>query len=136
MASKDSHNNLNFAVALNIGAISSNTTTNGAIIDTQGYESVEFVIQSGTLTDGGYAPTITEGDASDLTGGTATAAADLLGTLAGATFAATDDNVVKKIGYKGSKRYVRLNIVSTGVTTGGTLGATVVRGHARSKPVA
>ncbi|MBX4992279.1 hypothetical protein ABID08_000709 [Rhizobium binae] len=136
MASRDLHNNLGVAVALNIGAISSNTTTNGAIIDTQGFESVEFVIQSGTLTDGSYAPTITEGDQANLSDGSATAAADLLGTAASATFAATDDNVAKKIGYKGGKRYIRLNIVSTGVTTGGTLGATAIKGNARNRPVA
>jgi len=136
MASRDIHNNLGAVVALNIGAISSNTTTNGAIVDTQGFEAVEFFIQSGTLTDGSYAPTVTEGNASDLSDGSATAAGDLLGTLAGATFAATDDNAVKKIGYKGGKRYVRLNIVSTGVTTGGTLGAVAVKGVARNKPVA
>jgi len=136
MASRDLHDNIGVSVALNTGAISSNTTTSGAIIDTAGFESIEFVIQSGTLTDGSYAPTITEGNESNLSDGSATAAADLLGTAAAATFVAADDNAAKKIGYKGGKRYVRLNVVSTGVTTGGTLSAVAIKGNARSKPVA
>lgn len=132
MASKDLHNNIGVVNALDSTAIGSNTTTNGEVIDTAGFESIEFVIKSETLTDGSYAPTITEGDESDLSDGAT--ATDLIGAASDATFAATDDNTVKKIGYKGGKRYVRLNIVSTGVTTGGTLSAVAVKGNARSKP--
>lgn len=136
MASRDLHNNVEPKVALNIAAISTNAATNGAIIDTSGFESVEFIVQSATITDGTYTPSLTEGDASDLTGGNAVATADLIGTVAGATFAATDDNVVKRIGYKGNKRYVRLTLTSAGVTTGGTLGAIAVLGHPHSAPTA
>lgn len=133
---RDLHHNLNLTTALNTAAIGSNTTTNGAIIDTKGFSSLEFAIKSGTLTDGTYTPALTEGDASDLSDGTAVAAGDLLGTIAGATFAATDDNKVKKIGYTGGKRYVRLSLVTTGVTTGGTIGAIAIQGHPSFAPVA
>ncbi|MGK9199017.1 hypothetical protein [Sinorhizobium meliloti] len=136
MASKDLHNNIGVAVALNNGSIASNTTTNGVIIDTAGFESIEFVVQSGTITDGTYTPGITAGDASDLSDGATVAAPDLLGTNAGAQFVAADDNVAKKIGYKGGKRYVRLHVLSTGVTTGGTFSAVAIKGNARSAPVA
>lgn len=136
MASRDLHNNIEPKVALNSAAITTNTTTNGVIVDTAGFESVEFVILSAALTDGTYTPSITEGDASDLSGGSATATADLIGTVAGATFAATDDNTVKRIGYKGSKRYVRLNLTSAGTTSGGTLGAIAVLGHPHDAPTA
>ena len=132
---RDLHHNLSFAPAINPAAIASNTATHGVIIDTKGFDSLEFVIQSGTLTDGTYTPSLIEGDDPTLSDGAAVTAGDLLGTVAGATFAATDDNKVKKIGYRGNKRYVRLTITSAGVTTGGTLGAVAVQGHPRSAPV-
>lgn len=131
---RDLHNSIKASPALNPAAISSNTATNGAIIDLAGYESLEFVIVSGTLTDGTYTPSIIVGDASDLSDGAAATGSDLLGTIAGATFAATDDNKAKKIGYVGNKRYARLTITTTGVTTGGTVGAVAIQGSPRSAP--
>ncbi len=133
---RDLHHNIAVSTAMNTAAITSNTATNGVIIDTKGYDSLEFVIKSGTLTDGTYTPSLTEGDASDLSDGSAVAAGDLLGTVAGATFAAADDNKAKKLGYRGNKRYVRLVITTTGVTSGGTIGAVAVQGHPASVPVA
>jgi hypothetical protein len=56
------------------------------------------------------------------------AASQVLGT---AVFAATDDNVVKSLSYLGSKRYARVKIVSTGVTTGGTFSALAILGRQR-----
>lgn len=129
---RDLHNNLTFSNALDTAAITSDTTTAGDIIDTKGNNSVEFVIQSGTLTDGAYAVLIEEGEAADLSDAAAVADADLLGTEANAGFALTDDNTVKSIGYIGSMRYVRLSIVSTSTTSGGTLGAiAVLKPHMR-----
>lgn len=136
---KDLHSNLAVAVAKTIAAISSNTTTNGSIIDTDGYHSVEFSILSGALTDGSYAPKIEVGNESDLSDAVtvSTDSEKILGTVAGATFAATDDNAVKKIGVRADGyRYVRLSIVSTGVSTGGTLGAVALLGHPTIAPVA
>jgi hypothetical protein len=122
------------SVALNNQAISTDTTTNGNIIDTRGYESVLFVMQSATLTDGTYTPLIQEGDDSGLSDAAAVADADLTDTEAGQAFAATDDNATKKIAYVGSKRYVRLNIVSASTSSGGTLGAVAILGHPLSAP--
>lgn len=116
-------------VGLNIQAISSDTTTNGAIIDTKGFESVFFVFQSATITDGTYTALIQEGDESDLSDASAVADADLVGTEANAAFAAADDNEVRRIAYVGGKRYVRFNVVSASTTTGGTVGAVAVLGN-------
>jgi hypothetical protein len=132
----DLHNIIHLAPALNTTAITTNTTTAGVIIDMQGYGAVEFAIQSATLTDGAYTPLIQEGSLSNLSDATTVAAVDLLGTIASATFALTDDNVVKKICYIGSKRYVRLSIVSTSVTSGGSISAIAIQGKARDFPVA
>lgn len=134
---KDMKNNIKVSNALNIQAIATNTTTAGAIIDTKGFGDLTFVFQTGTITDGDYTLLIHEGNNSALSDAAAVADADLLGTEAAASFTAdTDDNKVSKIGYRGNKRYVRLSVVSTNVTTGGTVGATAVQGHPQFAPVA
>jgi hypothetical protein len=132
--SKDLHANVKISKAMSVTAISGNGTTNGDIIDRAGYQSVVFALLSGTLTDGTYTPSITEGDAADLSDGAD--ATDLHGTVAGATFAATADNAVKKLGYRGSKRYIRLNVTAAGVTTGGTISAIAIQGGPEIAPVA
>ena len=129
MASRDLHSNIAVATALKHTTISANGATNGEIIDTLGYDSVEFVIVAGTLTDGTYTPSLTVGDASDLSDGAT--ATKLLGTIAGATFAATDDDKTKKFGYSGHRRYVRLTMTAASVTTGGMLAAVAVLGHSK-----
>jgi hypothetical protein len=132
---RDLHNNVKVSPAINPAAIvNGNTTTVSATIDTQGFESVEFVIVSGTITDGTLTPAIYEGDQANMSDEAANTT-ELLGTIAGATFATTDDNVTKKIGYRGSKRYVRLKITQAGATTGGYFCAIAVQGHARYTPV-
>lgn len=134
---KDLHNNVSPVVALNIGSIGSNTTTAGAIIDTKGYGALEFIIQSGAITDGTFTPLVEEGDESNLSDSAAVSDDNLFGTEAGAAFVAADDNRVKRVGYwVGAKRYVRLSLVSSGVTTGGTLGAIAVRANADHLPTA
>lgn len=135
MGLKDLHNNITAKQALAPGAITSNTTTNGTEVDRQGFEQVEFLILAGTITDGAYAVEVQESDTSG-SGYTAVADNDLLGTEAGAGIVAADDNTVKKIGYRGIKRYVRLVVTSTGVTTGGTLGAIAVLGSPHVAKVA
>lgn len=132
---RDLHHNIGPVVALDTTAISSDITTQGNIVDLQGYGAVEFLIQSGTLTDGTYTPLLEEGDASDLSDASAVADANLLGTEATAAFAATEDDTVKRLGYCGSKRYVRLSIVSTSTSSGGTLSALAVRGRPANAPV-
>jgi hypothetical protein len=136
---KDIHNGIKVASARNVAAISSNTTSAGNIIDTAGHESVEFLIYSGTITDGSYAPLIAVGNEADLSDAVtvSTDADKIIGTVALATFAAADDNAVKKIGVRADGyRYVRLSLVSTGVSSGGTLGAVALLGHATIEPVA
>lgn len=133
---RDLHDNIKAEVAFNTAAITSDTTTNGNIIDMQGFGSVEFIIQSGTLTDGTYTPLLKEGDAANLSDAETVDAADLTGTIAGATFAASDDNKAKKVGYIGNKRYVRLSIVSASTTSGGTVSAVAVKANAADAPVA
>ena len=136
MAKRELKSTTSPVVALNTSSISSDTTTNGDIIDTAGFESILFVIQSGTLADGTYTPLIQEGDDSGLSDASAVADADLTNTEASVAFAASDDNAVKSIAYVGSKRYVRLNIVSASTSSGGTVSAVAVKGNPISAPAA
>jgi hypothetical protein len=118
---------------------SGNATLTSSIIDRSGYESLDFLFLSGAITDGTFTITVYESDASDMTGETAVAAADLIGLTAGAstfTFVDTEDNTAKKVGYKGLKRYVRAKAVQSGATTGGFLTCIALQGHPRFAPVA
>ena len=132
---KELYSSYKVSNAFDTQAITSDTTTAGDIIDTAEYGSILFVIQSGTLTDGTYTVLIQEGDESNLSDATAVADADLTNTEASASFAATDDNTVTKIGYVGSKRYVRLSLVSASTSSGGTLGAIAIQGSPITAPV-
>lgn len=129
----DLHHEVVSRVGLNIGAIATDTDTDGAIIDTAGYESLEFFIQSGTITDGTYTAQLFHGNDSGLSDAAQLTGEEVLGS---AVFVAADDNASKRIGYVGKKRYVRLRIVSTGTTTGGTLGAQAVLGTPHHAPTA
>lgn len=131
MGQRDIHNHIEHKVALNLQNITSDTATVGNILDMQGFESIEFLITAGAITDGAYAILIEEGDDSGLSDAAAVADADLLGTEALAAFTATDDNKVSKIGYIGQKNFVRISIVSTGTTSGGFFAVVATLGHPR-----
>jgi hypothetical protein len=134
MTTRDMHNNIQPDPALVIQDIVSDTTTVGIIIDTSGFESVEFVILSGFLRDGAYVPLIQDGDDSGLSDAAAVSDTFLLGTESAASFASTDDDKTKRIGYVGKKRYVRLSIVSTSVLDGGYLSAVAIKGNPSNAP--
>lgn len=133
MIRKDLHNNLVVKNAFNTAAISSSTTTTGNIIDLQGYDAIEFLAQMGNWTDGVYTPAITEGNDSGLSDGAVVSNADnLFGTAAAMATALNADNTVGRIGYRvGKFRYVRLDFVSTSVSTGtAALSATAILSNA------
>lgn len=116
---KDLHHNLSVVQAFNSATVSSSTTTNGVVIDTRGYGSIEFILSLGTRTDGTYTPLIEESDNPDMSSSNAVADSDLFGTEANGAVAAT--NGVGRVGmWIGKKRYVRMSVVSSGVTSGST----------------
>ncbi|HEY9369263.1 hypothetical protein [Streptomyces sp.] len=118
------------AVSQSLVPAARTATGNGTSVDRTGYEAVTVVIVSGVITDGTlYTFEVKESD--DNSTFTAVADADLIGTEP--ALAATDDNVVREVGYKGRKRYVRVDLVgATGSpSTGGVFGAFVVLGKGR-----
>jgi hypothetical protein len=132
---RDIHNNLKPSRGISPAAIiAANGTTTGQTIDVSEFGSLEFLFQSGAITDGTFTVTVYEGDAANMSDEAAVADADLLG--AEPVFADTDDNTVKRVGYIGSKRYVRAKVVQAGATTGGFIACIAVQGHPRTAPVA
>lgn len=126
---RDLHSNIKQEVALDIQAISTDTTTAGNIIDTKGFQGLEFINFSGTITDGDYALLIEHGDEANLSDAAAVPDADLIGTEADASFTSDDDDdKALRLGYIGEKRYVRASIVSTNTSTGATLGVLAILG--------
>lgn len=122
------------AKALASGTVQTGTT-NGIAVDLgQGgnnFRDVLFVIHSGTLTDGSYAVTVEESDASG-SGFAAVDSARVQGSLP--TFASSDDNVWNAFGVRPTKRYVRVVITATSATTGGVLAATAILGSGSNNP--
>lgn len=112
-------------------------TTNGLAIDTavfnNNFRDVLFTVHSAALTDGSYAVTVEESDASG-SGYAAVESWRVQGSLP--TFALTDDNVWNSFGVRPSKRYVRVVVTATGATTGGVIGATAVLGGGSLNPPA
>lgn len=129
----DLHHSTKDSVGLDSQTISTDTTTLGNIIDMQGYESCEFILISGTITDGAYAVTLLEDDAAGMGSAAAVSSDHQLGD---ADFALADDDTSKRMGYIGKKRYVRVKIVSTATTSGGVFAGVCIQGAAKSQPVA
>ena len=131
----DLHHKVSQSAGLTSQTIGSNTTTLGEIIDTKGFTALEFLLLSGTLTDGAYAVTLLEALEGDPTMAAATAVSTEE-TLGDADYALDDDDTAKRIGYIGKQRYVRLSVVSSAVTTGGNLAAVALLGGPAHQPVA
>jgi hypothetical protein len=125
MSVKDMKNNVVVSNAFDIQAIATDTTTSGDIIDTQGFDSVTFVVQSGAYTDGTYTVNIQVGDDSGLSDAADATAVELIGTEPALSAA----NGTGRVGTLTNKRYARMQIVSTSTTTGATIGGTVILGH-------
>lgn len=135
MSEYDLHSNIDDRVALIHTVIISNTTIIGNIIDTSGFESIEFVVQSEIILDGNYAILLEESD--DVTMPVSltmlVSADETLGSLTG--FASGDNNIVIQVGSIGKKRYQRLSLVSTNVVGGGDFSGTVILGHPHTVPI-
>lgn len=134
---RDLHNNIDVRRAISPVSVADNTAQVSQIIDRQGYDSLEFLIATGSLGDAGaeFAVLVEDGEASNLSDAAAVADAELLGTEAGAGFIQSDDDEVRKIGYKGNKRYVRMTITPANNATAALLAAVAVLSHPAAAPI-
>lgn len=140
---RDLISNIQVKRALSPVSVADNTAQVSQIIDRQGYDSLSFLILTGSLADADatFAVLVEEGDVSNLSDAAAVADADLISqtygtapeTAAAFTFAA-DDNV-RKIGYRGVKRYVRLTITPAANASAALLAAVALLGHPEHAPV-
>lgn len=138
MASRDLHNNVHVKAAIAPVVITNaNTAQVSAIIDTAGYESLEFVIAVGTITDADATVTalVEHSDAANFSGSEAVPDNQLLGTEALASLTFADDGEPRKIGYIGGKRYVRLTLTPAANDAGSIpIAALAILGHPRNRP--
>ena len=128
----DSVNSVSGAVGIIPVLYSSSATVTGDAVDLQGYEGATILVMSGTVSDGAYTYSLTECDTSGCSY-TAVAAADLIGTAT--VLALTDDDEVNAFGYRGSKRFIKVVQVASGVSSGAQLGVIVLRTSPRHAPV-
>lgn len=133
MSGFDLHSNIDDRVALNLQDITTGTVV-GTIIDTSGFESIEFIIQSGAINDGTYTLILEEGDDAGLSDAAVVSAEETLGTLTG--FISTDDNTTIRVGSIGKKRYQRLSILAASSTGTNEFSAVALLGHPHTAPVA
>lgn len=131
----DLHNELKISRALSPVSVGDNTAQVSQIVDTAGYASLELAILTGSLADADatFTVLIEHGDASNLSDAAAVPDDQLLGTEAGASFQFDDDNETRKIGYRGSKRYVRATITPANNTGAALLAAAWIQGNGRKK---
>ena len=138
MAKCDLESMIKESVAVPMQAIATDTTTNSAAIDMQGYESLVLVAETGAWTDGTFTMALLEGDDTNISNASAVADADLLPTGTGqeASAALGAANSISKVGYRGTSRYVFVGLVSASTTTGATVGVKAIQGHPANAPVA
>jgi hypothetical protein len=108
----DLSSNVTLKRAISPVSVSDTTAQVSQILDTRDMSGVMLAIATGSIADADatFTVLIEESAASDLSGGNAVADADLIGTEALAAFQFDDDNECRKIGYVGSKRYIRATI--------------------------
>jgi hypothetical protein len=136
---RDLHNNVYPKRGISpAAATTDNTAWVSQIVDTAGYESVEFLILTGSLADADATFTVLfeDGDASDLSDNAAVADDYLLGTEALAGFNYADDNECRKIGYIGTKRYCRVTVTPANNTGNAFVAGCWLLGHPRTAPTA
>ncbi len=122
--------NIRTTVAMD-ATVNSNTTTAGAIIDVdKTINGPVFVVEALAYTDGTYNFEIFESDDSNMATENKVDDDQLVGNIADLEInsgPSAEGDIVKRVGVFGTKRYVRLKVVSTGVTTGARITALVIQ---------
>ena len=135
---RDLHNNVEVRRAISPVSVADNTAQVSQIIDMQGFRSLEFAIAIGSVADADatFTVLVEDGDNSGLSDAAEVSDDNLLGTEATAGFQFDDDDEVRKIGYRGTKRYVRLTITPAANASAALMSAIAVLGHPENGPTA
>lgn len=124
--------------ALSPVSVADNTAQVGVIVDRQGFESLTFLIATGSIADPDATFTVSmeHGSTSNLADAATVPATELIGTTTLAGFQFDDDNETRKIGYRGIKRYVRLTITPVNNAAAALVSAVALLGHPAQVPTA
>jgi hypothetical protein len=118
------------AISIDPQTIASDTTTNGDGVDLRDFGAAMAVFFSNdTIADGDFALKLQESD-DDVTY-TDVASGDQIGTL---TDFSSSAEGVQQVGYIGEKRYIRAVIISTNTSSGGIMGANIIKGRGYKLP--
>jgi hypothetical protein len=104
-----------------------------------GYGSATLALVTGTETDTNatFVTLLEESNDPAMAGANTVAATDMIGTPALASFQFDDDIECRKLGYIGSKRYLRATVTPSGNDAGNIfLAGMWVQGHPASAPTA
>jgi hypothetical protein len=113
-----------------------NDDETSAWLDTQGFESATVCVLIGTVTgaddDATLLPVLQESDTTKDADATDVDAADMIGAFT-LVNSATTDQAVQTVGYKGTKRYIRVKLDYTGTDITASLVAVLgILGHGRA----
>lgn len=147
---RDLHNNIKVTQLLSAQAITS--TTNSSGLDTKGFDSAELLVNVGTITNIGGSPNpdielrLQDSD-DDSTYAAVTDANDVLvdansrvaapnsDGMFSLIDAAAEDALHFRIGYRGTKRYVRVAITASSEAIGSTpVSVNAIQGHPAIRP--
>lgn len=134
MIRRDLKSNLDAAQSLAPAARTA--AANGTGVDLAGYGSALILLALGLWTDGSFTFSVEESD--DNSAFTAVASGDLLGAFT-VVDGTDDDNTIQRVGYVGTKRYIRVAVAqgaSPAPSTGLVCSAEVLRGHPDVAPLA
>ena len=140
---RDSISNIQVKRAISpVSGAADNVASVSQIIDRQGYDSLAFIILTGAVADADatFAVLVEHDDVVGFGTASAVADADLISQSSAAPEAAAgfqfdDDNEVRKIGYIGDKRYVRLTITPANNSGAWLHGAVAILGRPEHAPV-
>src|ERR1700737_708099 len=106
---RDISNNVNIRPAFPpVAAVTTNAVQTSTILDTYCYGAAMLAVVTGTLTGPGtFAGAMIESNDPAMAGSNSVAAVDMTGTPTLASFDFSSNNVCRKIGYIGNKRYLQ-----------------------------
>jgi hypothetical protein len=135
---RDLMNNVDVKRVISPVSVADTTPAVGQIIDNKGFDSLTYLILTGSLGDAAATFTVLleHSDASNMAAAEAVPDDQLLGTEAVASFDQDADNKCRKLGYAGSKRYTRLTITPADNATASLIAACAVLGNPMSAPTA
>lgn len=137
MSKFDLMNDIDLKVAVAPTVISDGSSITSAVIDTKGYQSLTLVVVLGSVASATatWSVDVLDGDTATQADHTSVDDDFIIGTKDLAGFGFDDDSLCKKIGYKGSSRYVSLEITNV-VANADDLEISVVAilGHPHSRP--